>query len=133
MSSTTTLVKTARTIFASAANTAGSTLRGRLDLQTALGGVLTVKMTNGATGPTVQCTANVLVSHNATMPAAASAGADWKTIASFGGGTANNGITEAWVEIPQGVMSVEVEFTGNTGQSVTCEAFASEVTSAVST
>lgn len=27
-------------------------------------------MTNGATGPTVQCTCNVLIAHNATQPAA---------------------------------------------------------------
>jgi hypothetical protein len=128
---TTTLTKTARTVVASASNAAGAATRGRVDLQTAQGGILTLKITNGATGPTVQCLANVLIAHNATMPAAASAGADWKTIATFGGGTTNNLVTEQWMEIPPGVMCLEVEFTGNTVQAVTVEAFFSEVTNAV--
>lgn len=127
----TTWVKTARTIVASAANTAGSTTRGRLDLTTAHGGVLTIKMTNGATGPTLQCVANVLIAHNASQPAAGSAGVDWKTIAIFGGGTANNAVTEYYLDIPPSVMQLEVEFTNNTGQSVTVEAFFSELTSAL--
>ena len=90
-----------------------------------------MKITNGATGPTVACTANVLIAHNATMPAAASAGVDWKTIASYTGGVGNNAITEPWLEIGPGVMSLEVEFTGNTGQAVTVEAYFSEITNAV--
>lgn len=127
--STTTGTKTARTVVGSASNAAAGTTRGRLDLTTALGGVLTGKITNGATGPTVQCTANVLVAHNATQPAAGSAGVDWKTLQSYGGGTANNGVTEFWMDVPPGVMQLEVEFTGNTGQAVTVEAFFSELTS----
>lgn len=121
------LSKTARTIVASAANTASSTTRGTIDLETTYGGYLTLKMTNGATGPTVQCTATVLIAHNATLPAAASAGADWKTIASIGGGTTNSAVTEMSIPIDQSIMALEVEFTGNTGQSVTVEAFLSEL------
>jgi hypothetical protein len=125
----TTITKTARTLVAAGtSNAAGSTTRGRVDLQTAHGGVLTIKMTNGATGPTVACQANVLVAHNAVMPAAASAGADWKTINSFSGGTSNNAVTEAYMEIGPGVMALEVEFASNTAQAVTVEAFFSEVT-----
>jgi hypothetical protein len=72
----------------------------------------------------------VLVAHNSgSTPAAASAGSDWKTIWSFGGGTIANAITEQSVEIGPGVMHLEVEFTGNTGQAVTVEASLSEVTS----
>ena len=126
----TTLTKTARTVVASATNTAGSTTRGRLDLQTAQGGYLTFKITNGATGPTVQCTANVLVSHNASMPSAASAGSDWKTIYSVANGSANNTIGEWAIPIDPAIMSLEVEFTGNTAQSVTVEAYFSEITNA---
>jgi hypothetical protein len=85
-------------------------------------------MTNGGTGPTIQCTANILVAHNGTLPAAASAGTDWKTIASIGGGTANSAITEFAMAIDPTIMCLEVEFTGNTAQSVTVEAFASELT-----
>ena len=126
----TTLTKAARTIVASAANTSGSTTRGRVDLQTAQGGFLTFKMTNGATGPSAQCVANILVSHNATMPAAASAGADWKTIYSVGNGVTANVIGEWAIPVDQGIMSLEVEFTGNATQSVTVEAYLSEITNA---
>jgi hypothetical protein len=124
-----TAVKNARTIVASATNTAGSTTRGRLDLQTALGGIVTLKITNGATGPSVQCQARILIAHNATMPAAASAGSDWKTVFVVGNGTANNTIGEWSYQFGDEIMCLEVEFTGNTGQSVTVEAYASEVTS----
>ncbi len=101
-------------------------------MRTALGGILTMKITNGGTGPTVQCVGRVLVAHNAgATPAAASAGADWKTIWAFGGGTANSAVTEQSYEVGPGVMHLEVEFTGNTGQAVTVEAFLSEVTNSV--
>lgn len=129
---TTTLVKTARTVFASATVTAGAPSRGRQDLQTAMGGVLTMKITNGATGPTIACQANVLIAHNATQPAAASAGADWKTVAVFVAGVTNNGVYEFVYDVAPSVMGIEVEFTGNTAQNVTAEAFMSELTNATS-
>lgn len=123
--------KNARTLVAAAtSNTAGSTTRGAVDLRTALGGVLTMKITNGATGPTVQCEGRVLVAHNAgSTPAAGAAGTDWKTVWVFGGGTTNSAVTEQSWDVPAGVMHLEVEFTGNTGQAVTVEAFMSELTS----
>jgi len=131
---TTTLVKTARTLVsAGTSNTAGSTTRGTLDLRTAQGGLLTVKLTNGGTGPTVQCTARVLVAHNASStPSAASAGSDWKTFVAVlaGSGTNASAVTEASMIVPKDVMHLEVEFTGNTGQTVTVEAYLSETTSA---
>lgn len=129
---TTTLTKNPRTLVASASNAAGSTTRGTLDLRTAMGGLLTLKITNGATGPTVQAEGRVLVAHNSgSTPTAASAGSDWKTVWKFGGGTTANAITEQSMEIGPGVMHLEVEFTGNTGQAVTVEAYLSEVTDAV--
>lgn len=129
---TTTLTKTPRTLVAAGtSNAAGATTRGTLDLRTAHGGLLTLKMINGATGPTTQCVANVLVAHNSgATPTAASAGADWKTIWSVGGGTVANAVTEQSVEISPGVMHLEVEFTGNTGQAVTVEAYLSEISNA---
>lgn len=130
--STTTLTKTVRTLVAAGtSNSAGSTTRGAQDLRTTQGGFLTMKITNGATGPTVQCRCNILIAHNAgATPAAASAGADWKTVWSFGGGTTNNAVTEQTFEVGPGVMHLEVEFTGNTGQAVTVEAILSEITNA---
>jgi hypothetical protein len=124
------LAKTARTLVASASNGAGSTTRGRLDMNAVQGGgFLTIKMTNGGTGPTLQCLCNILIAHNATLPAAASAGTDWKTIATFGGGTVAGFPTEIAIPIDPSIMCLEVEFTGNTGQAVTVEAYLSELTS----
>lgn len=130
----TTLTKTARTLVAAAtSNAAGATTRGTVDLRTAYGGFLTAKITNGATGPTIQCSCNLLVAHNAgATPTAASAGADWKTVWSFGGGITLDAVTEQTWDVPAGVMHLEVEFSGNTGQAVTVEAYFSEVTNAVS-
>lgn len=128
---TTTLTKTPRTLIAAAtSNAAGSTTRGTADLRTAQGGMLTIKITNGATGPTVPATVNILIAHNAgATPTAAAAGADWKTIWSFAASTGNNVITEQSITIDPGVMHLEVEVTGNTAQAVTCEAYLSEITS----
>jgi hypothetical protein len=128
---TTTVTTTARTVVASASNAAGATTRGTLDLRTKLGGLLTMKITNGGTGPTVQAEGRVLVAHNAgSTPTAGSAGTDWKTVWRFGGGTTANAVTEQSWEFGPAVMHLEVEFTGNTGQAVTVEAFVSEVTDA---
>ena len=128
---TATATKAARTLVAAGTtNAAGATTRGTLDLRTTFGGLLTMKITNGATGPNAQCEGRVLVAHNSgATPTAASAGADWKTIFVFGGGTLSNGVTEQSVEIPQSAMHVEVEFAANTGQAVTVEAFLSELSS----
>ena len=110
-------------------NAATSTTRGRVDLEAAYGGFLTMKITNGGTGPTTQCEGRVLVAHNATLPAAGSAGSDWKTIYPFGGGTTASAVTEVGIPIDPSIMALEVEFTGNTGQAVTVEAYLSELTS----
>lgn len=128
---TTTADKTPRTLIAAAtSNAAGGTTRGTVDLRTPHGGILTLKLTNGGTGPTVQAVANVLIAHNSgATPAAGSAGADWKTIWSIGGGVTANAVTEQSMEVSAGVMHLEVEVTGNTGQAVVCEAFLSEITS----
>lgn len=128
----TTLTKNARTLVtAGTSNAAGGTTRGTIDLRTAHGGILTLNITNGATGPTVQCEGRVLAAHNSgATPAAASAGADWKTLWKFGGGTTLNAVTERSFEVGSGVMHLEVEFTGNTGQAVTVEAYLSEITDA---
>ena len=134
MATTTTLTKSVVTLIAAAtSNTAGSTTRGTADLRTSLGGLLTIKITNGATGPTVQAQANILVAHNTgSTPTAASAGTDWKTVYQVGNGTANNTVGEWSYVVPPGAMHIEVEVTGNTAQSVTCEAFLSRVDSSSS-
>lgn len=115
-------------IAAGTSNGVGATTRGTVDLRSVYGGLLTVKITNGATGPTTQAQANVLMAHNSgATPAAASAGADWKTLASWGNGVTNNSIGEWSMVIDPAICHIEVEITGNTGQAVTCEAFITEL------
>ena len=128
---TATATKAARTLIAAGtSNAAGATTRGTVDLRTAFGGLLTVKLTNGGTGPTLQAEARVLVAHNTgSTPTAAGAGADWKTIYVVGNGTSASTVGEWSIPIDQSVMHCEVEITGNTGQAVTCEAFLSELSS----
>lgn len=123
------LAKTKTVIVASASNAAGSTTRGTMDVRTKYGGVITLKITNGATGPTLQCEGRVLISHSeGATPTAASAGADWKTVWKFGGGPTANGITEQSFQFGPEISHVEVEYTGNTGQAVTVEAEATTYT-----
>lgn len=128
-----TVTRNARTIIAAGtSNAAGSSTRGTLDLRTALGGLLTVKVTNGATGPTIPATINILGAHdNGATPAAGSAGAVWKTIYTVQHNTTNNaaGEWEFGFSIERCPMHLEVEITGNTVQAVTCEAMMSEATS----
>ena len=122
------LTKNDTTIVASASNAAGATTRGTIDLSAVYGGIVTMKITNGATGPTAQCEGRVLISHADTLPTAASAGADWKTIWRFGGGTTNSAVTEQSFQFGPEVRHLEVEFTGNTGQAVTVEAIVTTYT-----
>ena len=117
------LAKAKTVIVASASNAAGATTRGTADVRTKYGGIVTMKITNGGTGPTVQCEGRVLISHaEGATPTAASAGADWKTIWRFGGGVTVNAVTEQSFTFGPEVGHVEIEFTGNTVQAVTVEA-----------
>ena len=118
------LSKAKSTIVASATNSAAGTTRGTLTLAAKYGGIVTMKITNGGTGPTVQCEGRVLVSHEDTLPTAASAGSDWKTVWRFGGGTTASAVTEQSFTFGPEIRHIEVEFTGNTGQDVTVEALA---------
>ena len=117
------LTKTKHVIVASATNAAAATTHGTLDTRTKDGGIVTLKITNGGTGPTVQCEGRILISHETgATPSAGAAGADWKTVYRFGGGVTANAVTEMPYEFGPGVQHIEVEFAGNTGQDVTVEA-----------
>jgi hypothetical protein len=120
--------QTGAVVVSSAANTAGSTTRGRLDCSAVDGGILTMRITNGGTGPTAQCLGRILVAHKqSSMPAAASEGTgdnDWKQVGEFAGGTLANASSRFAYRFGPEVAYIEVEFTGNTGQSVTVEAHA---------
>ena len=116
---------TAAALVSSAANTAGSTTRGQLDVSGADGGQIRFRMTNGGTGPTVQCTATVLVAAKTTsIPASAAEGTgnlDWKQVYQIGGGTTASASTRGVYTFGPAIAYIQIEFTGNTGQSVTVE------------
>lgn len=117
--STTTPTMVKRVLVASTSNAAGGTTRGTLDLRGKCGGFLTLRMSNGGTAPTLQCLANVLISHaEGATPGAGSDGADWYRIAQFGGTITASRVTPVGIDIPP-CQHLEVEFTGNTGQAVT--------------
>jgi len=127
--SVTSNTQNARTLVATVANAAAGTTRGGVDLATKFGGFLTLRMVTGATAPTAQCICTVLVAHAATLPTLGSSGAVWKPIFTFGSGTLANITTDQSIAIDPAIMQLSVEFTGNTGQAVTCEAYLSEFTS----
>lgn len=124
--------QTRTALVSSASNTAGSTTRGRLDCSAVDGGIVTFRITNGGTGPTLQCEARVLVAHKDTaMPAAASEGTgdgDWKQVYVLGGGTTASTSTRGVYRFGPEVAYLELEFTGNTGQAVTVEAIGTTYT-----
>ena len=125
------LTKTPATLIdAGTTNATGGTTRGTADMRSSYGGMLTIKITNGANGPTIQAVANILMSHSdAATPTAASAGVDWKTLFSVGNGVTANAVGEWSMPIDASINHIEVEITGNTGQAVTCEAFITKIPS----
>lgn len=116
---------TAAVLVTSASNSAGSTTRGRLDCSAADGGQIRWRITNGGTGPTVQCEARIMVARKqASMPAAAAEGTGddaWKQVFVMGGGTTASASTRGSYTFGPEVAYVQIEFSGNTGQSVTVE------------
>jgi len=134
--STTTLTTDAQDLIAAGTTcAAGTPQRVAFTLEAAMGGILTGKITNGATGPTLQCVARIYVAHtDSTTPAAAAEGADWKLFYTWGGGgTSNSAVTRlAGFRIPAGIKHGMVEFADNTAQSVTVECQLTEITGAES-
>lgn len=100
---------------------AGDTTSSAVDLSDGYGAALHIKLTNGATGPTVAAQVQIQVS------------ADNSEYYNFGGalkgGTANSGVY-SWggIDIPVGVEYVKLVAGSNTGQNVTVDADISEVT-----
>lgn len=116
-----TVTKTARTIQSSTSNSAGGTTTSSTwTLTTAFGGTLTVRITNGSTGPTVGCTATINISTDNST---------WRTWGAVTADVTNNGIYDFAWDIPASVMYLQVVFAGNTNQAVTVEAYGQEITS----
>ena len=104
---------------------AGNTTSAVIDLSAAYGAQIDIKITNGASGPTIAAQAQIVVGadYNAGSPT---------LLTNFGGplvgSVVNSAISYFSVEIPIGVESVEVVAGSNTGQNVTIDADISKVT-----
>lgn len=119
---TTTATKTGATIQSSTSNSAGGTTTSSArDVSATFGGVLTARITNGGTGPTLPCECRVQGSHDS--------GTTWLELGRAAGGVANSTAYDLPFEVPAGVMRIRTSFTGNTGQAVTVEAYFQELTS----
>ena len=115
------VTKTSRTIQASTSVSAGGTQNGtELNLSTALGAVVCGKVTNGGTGPTSPCYMVVYVGEATGVK---------REYARLYADVANSTAYDLVVEVPASAMFVNVTFTGNTGQAVTVECYAQELTS----
>ena len=90
------------------------------DLDTSFGAQLGIKLTNGATGPTVAAQVQIQVSQ------------DDSKFYNFGGalvGSVANSAVSSWsIEIPIGVEHIQLVSGSNTGQNVTVDADISQVT-----
>lgn len=107
-------------IAAATSNAATSTTTGTVvNLTTAYGALVTIKITNGGTGPTVAPNAYIYTSGD---------NVNFKLFYTMGGDTTLNSVTERAVRIPPEAMYVRVDVKDNTGQAVTCEAFAQVLT-----
>ncbi len=119
------LSKTVTAPQASASNAGGATTNSS-SITVGYGVSIIAQITNGATGPTIACSANLQVTTDA--------GTTWITKDSRTAGTTNNGVYAFVFDI--GVAgaggdwtTVRIQFTGNTAQTVTIQADASSTTS----
>ncbi len=113
--------KNLRTIIAAGTTNfaAGTTTGAAVNLTAAYGGLLTAKLTNTASPPTIAASVYVYTSGDNT---------NFKLLYTQPGNVAASTISEFSFEIPPGVMYLRVDVKDNTNQSVTCEAFFQELT-----
>lgn len=103
-------------IAAGTTNTSGSTTTGTAaNLSTKYSTSITGLLTNGGTGPTTAPVFYVEVSGD---------NVNWKQYYQIAGDTTASSITPVSCDISPGFAYGRVRVTGNTGQSITCEAFA---------
>jgi hypothetical protein len=117
------LSKTANTsLVASVANTAGSTTNSsNLSLTGNYATAIYFSMVNGGTGPTIPCAAVLQVSYDG--------GTTYIEYQRLTAGTVASTTYSGMFVVPLAVCNVRLQFTGNTGQSVTVAAWYDKVTS----
>ena len=127
-----TLVKQARILVASKSLAAAGIERAVTDLRTVDGGIISFRVTNGPSGPTIGCSIILSVAYeDGPTPVAGAVGATWKQYAVYTCSTANNAEHHFGMEIPRGSQHLQIEFSGHTVQAVTVEAQASVIQKAV--
>lgn len=118
------LTKSGSNIVSSQSSSAGSSAdavnSGDIDLTGAYEAVISGKVTNGATGPTVGCTINLYVSRDTT---------NYHLFQSLTAGVANSGVYPFVFILPDPVLYAKIGFGGNTAQSVTVVADLDKITS----
>ena len=116
----------AAVLVTSASLAAGSSSRTAYDCREIDAGVITARITNGGSGPTVPCQFNVYVAHGTgATPAAAAEGttdAGWKRYMSRAGDSLANSSYRFTCTFGPEVNHIMVEFTAHTVNAVTVEA-----------
>ena len=103
---------------AGAADVTGSTI----DISTAYGAQVDIKLTNGATGPTIAAQVQIEVAADAAGTLFTKFGG------ALVGSTANSGVSSWSVQLPIGVAAFRLISGSNTAQNVTLDADYSKVT-----
>lgn len=100
---------------------AGDVNSSSVDMSTAYGGAISLKLTNGATGPTLPGQIQIETSHDDS---------EWFPMGGpFVGSVANSAVVATGpIDIPIGVEFIRVVTGSNTGQNVTAEVHVSIVT-----
>lgn len=115
--------KAVTAIFNGTTLTAGAsdTTSSVVTLDDGYGAALHIKLTNGATGPTVAAQVQIQVSAD---------NSEWYDLGGALVGSTTNSDVVSWggIEIPVGVEYLRLVAGSNTGQAVTCDADISEVT-----
>lgn len=79
----------------------------------------TGRITNGGTGPTIACTAQVDISFDGTA---------WRQHAQYLAGVTSSTSYDFEIEVPAAVIHTRITFFGNTGQNVTVSAEIEQIT-----
>lgn len=118
------LTKSRTSLYSAQTLTAGAadTTSAAQDISASYRTSVDIKLTNGATGPTVAAQVQIQV-------AADTGGTLWVNLGGpLVGGTSNNGVSQWSVELPDGVQAFRTVAGSNTGQNVTLDADYSRIT-----
>lgn len=117
------LTKAGSNVVASASSAAGSAAdavnSGDIDLTGAYEAVISGKVTNGATGPTIGCTVNVYISRDTT---------NYMLFQTIVTGVTNSAVYPFAFILPDSALHAKIGFGGNTAQAVTVVADSQTIT-----